>query len=187
MPGYSWSPRLQKEETSFSSGTALHKGREGFWLLHSSTASLLLRGSRHRCLGRDEQQIPQEMPGMEKPGDLMDSVLHGHHSMSGVTGRAPPSQSYSSPEDLAGQEHGLWGQNRVVLTYHLSHPAALKKNRFITGKKKMVKILQVFWQPNRWTCFQWKGKSGLKCVGWNLEIHHLFHHYFLYVHELTVV
>lgn len=144
--GYRRSSRLQKKKTSFSSQTALYKGSECFWLLHGSTASLLLRGSRHRCLGRDERQTPQEIPGQEKPGHLMDSVLHRHHSMSGVTGRAHPSQSCSSPQDLAGQAHGLWGQNLVVLTYNLSHPAALKKKkkRLITGKNKMVKMLWVF-------------------------------------------
>lgn len=37
----------------------------------------------HRCWGTDKQQITQEFSGLEKPGDLMNSVLNRWHSLSG--------------------------------------------------------------------------------------------------------
>lgn len=119
VPVYSWSSRLEKEQTSFSSQTALHKGSKHFWHLHSSCGAA---GCRHRCLGTDEQQIPQEIPGQEKPKDLMDSALHRRHSMSRVRGRTTPSGSYGNAQDLAGRGHvifGLRGQNHVVVTHDI--------------------------------------------------------------------
>lgn len=74
----------------------------------------------------------QEFLGQEKPKDLMDSMLHRCRNMSGVRGRAPPSESCSNAKDLTGRGHrdevfGLWGQNHVVVTHNMSDPCSIKK------------------------------------------------------------
>lgn len=97
-------------------------------------------------MGTDEQKIPQEIPGQDKPGDLMDCVLRRGYNMSGVKGSEPLSEPHSSARCLTTVQHeheafGLWGQSRVVVNTQCVKPQPSSKNRLRTGKNKVVKML----------------------------------------------
>ena len=83
-------------------------------------------------MGTVEQQIPQEIPGQDEPGDFMDSVLRRGHGMSGVKGSEPPSEPRSSARGLTGVQHeheafGLWGQSCMDVTPSVSNPSHIQK------------------------------------------------------------
>lgn len=106
----------------------------------------------------------QEFLGQEKPKDLMDSVLHRCRNMSGVRGRAPPSESCSNAKDLTGRGHrdevfGLWGQNHVVVTHNMSDPCSIKKKKVKTRREQNGKNALIALTPNQINLFLMKRKT----------------------------
>lgn len=78
-------------------------------------------------MGIDEQKIPQEIPGQDEPGDLMDCVLCRGHSMSGVKGSEPLSAGGLTTVQHEHKAFGLWGQSHVDVTPSVLNPSHVQK------------------------------------------------------------